>query len=492
MRAAAVLVALTLAARSFPAQSPPSAGNVGQAEVTAWLEALRGGSGPELARAQRGFGKAGASAAGASLAQLTALLGDPRPAVRAAAAGALGALGRGGREALPALVAVLSDPSPTVRAEAAWALPSIARGGNEPVPTALIDAVADSSPLVVTRAIEAFRDFTTPTALLPRVDALLADTVPARRIAGLRLLRNLSDVNVAVARYAVVLDANDDALRSAAAWALGLLGPSAAAAVPHLERLRGDSSADVREAADDAIRAIREPVGPVVAPPGAAACGHRPVDRIIPMMLTVLPGSVSLRDDGRGPYRPEHGTLSEQNHAYSLRLPYADGADVRARTAAESADVREPARWLALDLTTPVPGSGARAFGIMRDSAAFLATFHMLDVNRAIWNVRDIPVGGVVLSDRTEVGIHIKGAWHYLEFGPWALGQCAEGYAEGGVLNGEGTAPVRITRTSELEYIVETLPGSVARLWDTRRMSAPVDVGLYRVSFRVRLTQLAQ
>jgi len=128
----------------------------------------------------------------------------------------------------------------------------------------------------------------------------------------------------------------------------------------------------------------------------------------------------------------------------------------------------------------------------MRDSAAQFHTFHMLDANRVIWNVRDIPVGGVVLSDRTEIAIYIQGALHYLELGPWALGQCAEGYAEGGVLNGEGTTPARITRTSELEYVVEALPGSVARLWDIRRMSAPVNLGLYGVSFRVRLAQQPQ
>jgi HEAT repeat protein len=492
MRIAAVLLALMLAVPSLSAQSPPDKGNAGQAEVAAWLAALRGGSGAELARAQRGFAKAGATAAGASLAPLTALLRDGTPTARAAAAGALGALGPSGREATPALVAALSDPSPAVRAEAAWALPAIARGAKEPVPAALIDAATDSSPLVVIRAIAAFAEFITPMSLLPRIDALLADSVQDRRIVALRLLRKLSDVNVAVARYTAVLDGNDQALRFEAAWALERLGPSAAAALPRLERLHGDSSADMREAVDDAIHAIRGPVATVVLPSGAAACGHRPIDRSIPLMLTVLPGSVSLRDDGRGAYGTDPGTRSDNSHAYSLRLPYAYGADVQARKAAESAGGRKPARWLALDLTTPVPGSGARALGIVRDSAAFFATFHMLDANRAIWNVRDIPVGGVVPSDRTEIGIHINGAWHYLELGPWSLGQCAEGYADGGVLNGEGTTPVRITRTSELEYVVETLPGSVARLWDIRQMSKPVDVGLYHVSFRVRLTPLPQ
>jgi hypothetical protein len=45
-----------------------------------------------------------------------------------------------------------------------------------------------------------------------------------------------------------------------------------------------------------------------------------------------------------------------------------------------------------------------------------------------------------------------------------------------------------VTRTSEREYIVEAAEGSLARLWDVRRIAAPVDLGLRAVAFRVRLT----
>lgn len=403
-----------------PAQSVSAATRPEHAGVTSWVAGLRDGSGAGLAQAQRGFAKTGRALRHEELAQLVARLHDPRSKVRAAAAAAIGAAGAGAQIAYPELVSALSDSVPAVRAEAAWALSMVARGTKAVVPAAIVDALTDHSTLVSVRALEALKVFTTPVAMLLQIDALLADSIPASRLAGLRLLRGLSARSLTVARIVALLDDSDAALRLEAAWALEAYGPSASSALPFLENRRVDVEADVREAVDDAIRAIRRPESITdVSPQDDVSCAHRPVDRRIPTSLTVLTGSTSLFSDGRGAYSQERGSLSHQNVAFSLRLRYA-AAKVRA-SAADSAGSREPARWIALDLSAPVTSTGARALGVARDSAAQFHVFHMLGANRVIWNLRDMPVGSSGPSDRLEIQIHVDGGLHVVQLGPWAL-----------------------------------------------------------------------
>ena len=300
-----VFLAGLIPVANTPAQSVRAATRPEQAAVTSWVAALRDGSGKGLARAQRGFAKTGRAIMHEELEQLVALLHDPRSKVRAAAAAAIGAVGAGAQVAYPELVSALSDSVPAVRAEAAWALSMVARGTEAVVPAAIVDALTDRSTLVSVRALEALRVFTTPAAMLPKIDALLADSIPASRLAGLRLLRGLSDRSLSLARIVALLDDSDVALRLEAAWALEALGPSASSALPFLENRRGDVEADVREAVDDALRAIRRPVRMTnVSPQDNVSCAHRPVDRRIPTNLTVLTGfniSVQRRTGGVHP-----------------------------------------------------------------------------------------------------------------------------------------------------------------------------------------------
>ena len=417
---------------------------------------------------------------------------------------ALGSLGRRADAALPALDTALSDTAVIVRAEAAWALGRIARGAQRPLSVGLTERLWDASPLVAARALQAVASFRVPVVILSRIDSLIADSASASRKIGQALLTHLNDPAIAVKRFDTLLDGRDAELRAMAASSLGNLGADAVSSLPHLERALQDSDGDVRESATDAITLIRQrdvashatPLSSMPASSGADAitvdpmhCDHRPVERSVPTNFIVLPGSSSLSDDGRGAYRQERGALSVQNYAFSLRLPYALGSDVAARRAAVEQGVAEPSRSLVVDLRSPVRASGARPLGVVRDSAAMFATFYMLGADRVIRNTRDIPIGATILSDRTEMVFFIDGALHHLTFGPWGLGQCGEGYAEGGVIRGEGTTRVRITRRSEREYIVEAPAGSVGRLWDIRRMESPMDRGLYQFSFRVQLEQ---
>lgn len=492
--ALASLSALMLIAEQSHAQVPgrPAAG----VDVPGWVAGVRDGSGPQLARAQRSFATAGASVPQSTVADLTALLRAPQPPVRAHAAAALGSLGVVARSALPALATAMTDSAPAVRAEAAWALGVVSRGSSA-IPPALADALADAlvdpSRLVVLRAREAIRPLAVRATLLPRIDALLADTAEGKQSAGLFLLHRLEDRPLAAARFAALLYSPEPSLRAEAAWGIADVAPLAVAVLPRLDSLRNDASADVREAAEYAAKRIRRPAEASPAPPaplaGAPACGHRAVEGLIPMTFVVLPGSTSLHDDGKGSYQQAAGTRSSQNYSYNLLLPYADGTIPPYRRVSTIGSAREPVRTLALDLSEPVLASGARALGVVRDSAVRLHVFHMLDAQRVIWNLRDIPVGADVESDRTEFHVNVAGVPHVLQFGPWALGQCNEPYAKGGVLRGEGTTPVRVRRLSEGEFVIEAPPGSVGRLWDARDQSRPADRGLYRFAFRARIAQ---
>jgi hypothetical protein len=113
----------------------------------------------------------------------------------------------------------------------------------------------------------------------------------------------------------------------------------------------------------------------------------------------------------------------------------------------------------------------------------------MIDDSRQIWNLRDLPVGARVMSDRAEMTLDIGGRLHSIQFGPWALGQCREKYAHQAVLHGAGTTPVVVERLSSSEYRINAPEGSIARLWEQGDLSDIKDRGLYYFSFSVRLRQ---
>jgi hypothetical protein len=154
------------------------------------------------------------------------------------------------------------------------------------------------------------------------------------------------------------------------------------------------------------------------------------------------------------------------------------------------------ARYVAVDLTHPVPGQGGRSLGVIRDSyaevaAQWYAESAWVDSTstpvRLQHTVLEIPVGLSVEASQVNIGIHIGGRYHILQMGPQPTSHC---FVEGTAINGLGTTRARISRPAEHVFVVEAPPGSIARLFDTYHTSKyAVDRGLYQVAFRYVVQQ---
>lgn len=137
-----------------------------------------------------------------------------------------------------------------------------------------------------------------------------------------------------------------------------------------------------------------------------------------------------------------------------------------------------PTRQIAIDLSQPVPGSGAVSHAAPAAGREF-KSFWYRDDNRMIRTVHAIPLGTTVPSPRTEVLLTLDGRKHYLTMGEWARGYC-EGTSP---IHGEGTSQAMISRAGQEDFRVDLPLGSVARLWDISS-DPPQDKGLY--SFHLR------
>jgi HEAT repeat protein len=170
----------------------------------------------------------------ASLPAALALLDDASPAVRRTAVHALQQVGRGGwstPRVVDALVARLADPDGEVGKAAAWALVNIrAYRRSEPIRGAIPGALH-----------------------LLRGDA-------EAQAAGLRVLALLGEEAAGLSdRAAGFLRSADRQVRGAAAFALGEMGPAAAATLPALEAARARAEDDrERGRFESAIRRIEK------------------------------------------------------------------------------------------------------------------------------------------------------------------------------------------------------------------------------------------
>jgi HEAT repeat protein len=113
--------------------------------------------------------------------QVTALLDDPVPEVRAAAADTLAALGA--TETTPVLQARLSDPSFTVRASVAAALHRLGDGAGDSL---LLDLLASDVPDIQLQAAEAMADGPSSN-WSAYIEPLLASEAPMTRLQAARL-----------------------------------------------------------------------------------------------------------------------------------------------------------------------------------------------------------------------------------------------------------------------------------------------------------------
>jgi hypothetical protein len=141
------------------------------------------------------------------------------------------------------------------------------------------------------------------------------------------------------------------------------------------------------------------------------------------------------------------------------------------------------ARHLLVDLSRPVPGSGAVPLGVRSTGREFKVYWYQ-DSNGMVRTVHAIPLGATVASDRADILLDIDGRAHRLTMGRWRTPYCD---AEKGI-GGSGTTEVTIRRLGQEEYTADTPIGGIARLWDVSGR-APKDRGLYYFGFHAHFVR---
>jgi hypothetical protein len=197
-----------------------------------------------------------------------ASLKSPNSQVRGHAIFALGAMGADGGDAVPALARVLrEDADREARHQAALALSKMAPASRAAVP-ALAEALADQEPAVrMNAAIALFRLRDEARPAIPALIQALKDpenqtnlatfTYTIQEMAARALGRASGGSAEAVPALSDVLETGgSEEMRLAALHGLEEVGPEARPTVPRLRHLLTDNSAEVRQAAADALRAI--------------------------------------------------------------------------------------------------------------------------------------------------------------------------------------------------------------------------------------------
>jgi HEAT repeat protein len=210
-------------------------------------------------------------------------LNSPDIEVRRHAIFALGAMGADGGEAVPALAVIMvEDPDRQTRSEAALALSKMAPSSRPAVP-ALARALADEEPFVRMNAATAL--FQLRTAARAAIPALIqafqnddnSHDLPwfwlnIQDMAALALGRASAGTADGVPVLHEALEsATTNRRRSILARALGEVGAEARPAAPRLRVLLADKDANVRQAAEEALRKIEGPPAP--AAPAAGGGG---------------------------------------------------------------------------------------------------------------------------------------------------------------------------------------------------------------------------
>jgi hypothetical protein len=371
---------------------------------------------------------------------------------------------------IPALAQLARDPAEPLRVAAMWLLCDV--------------------------AIQS-RDIAAPVAR-----AAIHDGSAAMRGAGAALLGIAGDAGDESALTALLGDV-DPVVRGRASYALGLL--------PHrrawdaLERMLHDPSPYVRAMSLKALARIG-PAAAAVLPTVTAMIGDSTqwrsgthaetigseaawaASRIVPRRgISAIPARVdvddrgsALRSDGLGSYVAGADSIDAFVSA-ALNLDLAgsrgDGGAARLPT------FRALRRSLAFDLSRPVPASGARPMGVVHDNEAALHVFWSHVHDRKVMSITSLdPIDSAVTSDRTELQFRIGGEPYLLQFGEWTE---AEFNRLTPKVNGRGTSAIRIWHPAPDEWTVIAPPGSTARLWKLSNPQRPVDLGLYVFPFAV-------
>jgi HEAT repeat protein len=189
---------------------------------------------------------------------LTALLSDPLPKLRMIAAQALGKLGKASQPALPGLTLLLEDPLVEVREVVVVTLGSLELDA-EAVRPHLAKALRDGKLEVRRAGLRAVQRLGPQGAILVPDIILLAASRENTRLVD-RALRPFERTGPDVRSLPDLvkeLDHEQVAVRLLAIKFLGLAGQSARDAIPALERISEDPSAEVRQQAKTACEQIK-------------------------------------------------------------------------------------------------------------------------------------------------------------------------------------------------------------------------------------------
>lgn len=174
----------------------------------------------------------------------------------------------------------------------------------------------------------------------------------------------------------------------------------------------------------------------------------------LPLVATLDPANRNLLPDAKGAYIDGIEWASVRGGAFFSIAPYNVGG-VKGKLPAAL-------RALKYDLNDPVPGTGAKARGIVTDPIAnhVLVCWHA--AGSTAGGFLDIPIGATVVSEATEIhfrNTRSNGGISVLQFG----GACSD---HGGA-HGNGSNPPLITRNSETSWTIDFQSGSAGRLWTT-------------------------
>lgn len=196
--------------------------------------------------------------------------------------------------------------------------------------------------------------------------------------------------------------------------------------------------------------------------------------------FTIEGGASSLRSDGQGPYvHRRESVIALIGDAASLwTWRGSTTGDNHARADVQGTFPKR--RYLTLDLSHPVSGSGAISLGIVSDSISSIHMFFREDTAlHQIIGIWKAPLQANLQDDRVEFWVRTGGHQYLLQFGPWGMGK----YSPRGRIGGEGTSAAIVTRPDSARWIVRSANLSVGRLWNVDDVQNPRDAGLYSFSF---------
>jgi HEAT repeat protein len=182
--------------------------------------------------------------------------------VRAKAAAILGRIGPPAKAAVPALIKALSDKNPETRNEVLFALGAIGPDAKDAVPTISRALAAPDKNVCYSACYALGKIGPAAKPCCAELQKCLAGDDPFLAMASAWALAHIDPKDPQTAAKAVpvlmrALRDPDPLTRVQAAESLGLFGPLAGGAAAALSKLSGDQNAQVREAAANALKAIR-------------------------------------------------------------------------------------------------------------------------------------------------------------------------------------------------------------------------------------------